>query len=64
MVGYGNGTTIYAVIPKLFSRPQVIESLNRDLVAIHYLCLKWHMRLNPKNTKLNLCWLAGLGVMP
>ena len=35
MVGNANDTTIYAVIPKPLSRPQVMESLNRDLVAIH-----------------------------
>ena len=45
-------TTIYPVIPRLLSHPQVMESLNWDLVAIHFWCLKWHMRLNYKKTKL------------
>ena len=27
-----------------------MESLNHDLAAINSWCLKWHMRLNPKNT--------------
>ena len=30
MVSYAGDTTIYAVIPKLLSRPQVVESLNQD----------------------------------
>ena len=51
MVGYADDTTIYAVILRLLSRPQVMQSLNRDLVAIYSWCLLWHMRLNPKNTK-------------
>ena len=33
IVGYADDTTIYAVIPRLLSRPQVIESLNQDLAA-------------------------------
>ena len=51
MVSYAHDTMIYAVIPRQLSRRQVMESLNRDLVAIHSLCLKWHMRLNHKKTK-------------
>ena len=47
---YADDTTIYAVIPRLLSRPQVLESLNQDLAAINSWCLKWHMRLNPKKT--------------
>ena len=42
--------TIYAVIPRPFSCLQVMESLNQDLTAINFYCLKWHMRLNPKKT--------------
>ena len=51
MMGYGDNITIYAVIPRPLSCPQMMKSLNRDLVAIHSRCLKWHMRLNPKRTK-------------
>ena len=51
MVAYANDTKIYAVIPRPLSRPQGMESLTRNLGAIHSLCLKWHMRLNPKKTK-------------
>ena len=51
MAIYSDDTTIYAVIPRLRLRPQVIESLSRDLVAIHSSCLKLHLRLNPKKTK-------------
>ena len=36
IVGYAKDTTIYAVIAKPLSRPQVMESLNQDLVAIHF----------------------------
>ena len=51
MADYADDTTSYAVIPRPFLRPQVTESLNRNLVSIHYWCLKWHMRLNPNRTK-------------
>ena len=44
-------TTIYAVIPIRLLRPQVMEWLNQDLVAIHSWYLKWHVMLNPKKTK-------------
>ena len=33
IVGYMNNTTVYAVIPRSLSRPQVLESLNQDLAA-------------------------------
>ena len=49
--GYVNDTTIYAVIPKPLSPPQVMESLNPDLSGIDSWCLNWHMRLNPRKTK-------------
>ena len=29
----------------------MMESLDQGLAAINYWCLKWHMRLNPENTK-------------
>ena len=48
---YADDTLIYAVIPKLLSRPKVMESLNSDLTAFNSLCFKWHMRLNSKETK-------------
>ena len=51
MVGYANDTTIYAVFPRPLSRPQVVESLNQDLAAVHSWCLKWHIRLTPRKTK-------------
>ena len=41
----------HALIPRLNSRPQEMESLNQDLAAISSWSLKWHMRLNPKKTK-------------
>ena len=44
-------TTIFAVIPRSLSRHQEIESLNEDLATIYSLCLKWHVRLNPKKNK-------------
>ena len=40
MMGYSNDTTIYVVIPRSLLRPEVIESLNQDLVVIHSWCLK------------------------
>ena len=51
MVGYANDTTVYAVIPRQLSRPQVMELPNLDLVAVHFWGLKWHIKLNPKKTK-------------
>ena len=36
VVGYAFGTTMFAVIPRLLSRPQVIKSLNRNLAAIDF----------------------------
>ena len=51
IVGYAGDTKIYAVIPRLLLRPQVMKSLNQDLTAVNSWCLKWHMRLNPKKTK-------------
>ena len=50
IVGYTDDTirTIYAVIPRPLSHPQVMESLNQDLAAINSRCLKWHVRLNSK----------------
>ena len=35
IVGYADDTTIYAVIPRPLSRPQVMESLNQHLAAIN-----------------------------
>ena len=35
IVGYADDATTYAVIPRALSRPQVIESLNQNLAAIH-----------------------------
>ena len=51
IVSYADDTTIYALIPRPLSCPQEIGSLNQDLAAINSWCLKWHMRLNPKNIK-------------
>ena len=48
IVGIAYDTTTYAVIPSPLSRPQVMDSLNQELVAINSLCLNCHMRLNPK----------------
>ena len=44
-------TIIYEVIPGLLSHHQVMSSLNQDLAAINFLCLKVHMRFNSKKTK-------------
>ena len=35
IVGYADDTTIYAIIPSPFSRPQVMESMNQNLAAIY-----------------------------
>ena len=51
IMGYADGTMIYAVISGPLSRPQVMESMNQDLAAIKSWCMKWHMRLNNKKTK-------------
>ena len=50
-MGYADDTMIYAVIPRPLSRPRVMASLNQNLAAINFWCLKWYMRLNPKKTK-------------
>ena len=47
---YADNTTIYAVISRPLSHPQVMESLNHDLAEFDS-CLKYHIRLNPKKTK-------------
>ena len=36
IVGYTDGTTIYAVIHRLLSLPQVMELLNQNLAAIYF----------------------------
>ena len=51
IVGYADDTTNYAVIPRQLTRPQAMESLNRDLAATHSWCLKWYMRLIPRKSK-------------
>ena len=51
ILGYADYTTIYAVIHRPLSRPQVIKSLNQDFAAINSWCLKWYMRLDPKKIK-------------
>ena len=51
VAGYADDTTIYAVIPRPLSRSQVMVLLNQDYAAINSLCLKWHVRLNPKKMK-------------
>ena len=48
IVGYAEDSTIYAVILRPLSGPQVMELMNQDLAARLSLCLKWHMRLNLK----------------
>ena len=48
IVGFADDTTIYSVIPRSLSRPQLLKSLNHDLAVIDSWCLKWHIRLNPK----------------
>ena len=35
MFGYADDTTIYTVIPRPISRPQVMELLNQELAAIY-----------------------------
>ena len=47
-MGHADYTTVYALTARSLSPPQVLPS---DLAAIDSLCLKWHMRLNPKKTK-------------
>ena len=52
IVYYADDTTIYAVILRPLSGSQLMEWLNEDFIAaINSLCLKWHLRLNPKKTK-------------
>ena len=63
IAGYADDTTtIYAVTPRLLSRPQVMESLNQNLAIINSRCLKWHMRLNSKNTKSMVVGRSGTNV--
>ena len=46
ILGYADDTTVYAVIPRPLSCPQVMDSINQVLTAINSWCLKWHMRFN------------------
>ena len=51
IVGCADDTTIYVIIPRPFSRSQLVELMNQYLVAINSWCLKWHIRLKPKKKK-------------
>ena len=51
IMGYADDATIYAVIPRMHSRLQVLQSLNQALAAIDSWYLKRRMRLNPKKMK-------------
>ena len=57
-MGCGDDTTIYAVIPRPLSRPQVMEVLIQDLAAINSWFLKWHLRLKHKKTKSMMVCLS------
>ena len=50
-LSYTDNTKVNAAIPRRLSRPRVMESLNQDLGAKYFWCLKGHMRLNPEKTK-------------
>ena len=50
IVDYADDNTMYAVILKPLSLPQVMESLNQVLATTYSWCLKRHRRLNPKKT--------------
>ena len=50
-MGHTDDTMIYAVIPRPLSRSQGIESLNQDLAAVNFWCLKRHVRFNPMKTE-------------
>ena len=66
IVGYADDTTIYPVISRPLSCPQVLESLNQDLTAINSWCLKWNIRLNAKKTKsmeTSLSWTIAPGYL-
>ena len=60
IVGYADDTTIYAIIPRQLSHPQVIKSLNQDLAAVNSWFLKWRMRPNSKKTKSMVISLSGI----
>ena len=49
-MGYADDTTIHAVIPRLLSHSQVIESLNQNF-GNHLLVLEVAHELNPKKIK-------------
>ena len=51
LVTYADDATLLACIPSPNMRPDVTESLNRDLSKISTWCNLWGMRLNPNKTQ-------------
>ena len=49
IVGYADHKTIYAVISRSLSNPQVMKLLNQDLLVIDSWCSKRYSRLNPRS---------------
>ena len=51
LYAYADDSTLLAVVRKPVDRPDVADSLNRDLARIQDWCNHWCMILNPDKTK-------------
>ena len=51
LIGYGDDSTLIAVVPSPAVRVAVAESLSRDLIKVSEWCDLWGMKLNASKTK-------------
>ena len=51
LVAYADDATLYASVPSPDRRPDIAESLNRDLARISAWCKSWGMKLNANKTQ-------------
>ena len=51
LVAYADDATLFASVPSLGMRPEIVESLNRDLARISAWCKFWGMNLNANKTQ-------------
>ena len=51
LVAYADDATLFASVPSSGMRPEIVESLNRDLARISAWCKFWGMNLNANKTQ-------------
>ena len=51
LIAYADDATLFAAVPSPDRRPDVAESLNRDLARISAWCKFWGMKLNANKTQ-------------